>query len=154
MNVYSQTALKVGDKAPDFSGLNQDGKSISLSSYKDKKVVLFFYPKDNTPGCTAEACNLRDNNKDLIKAGYTVIGISTDDVASHKGFASEHSLPFPLIADTDQSINKKYGVWKEKERVGKKYFGTSRTTFVIDKGVITKIITDVSTSDHAAQILK
>jgi thioredoxin-dependent peroxiredoxin len=153
--VLAQTALKAGDKAPDFSGKDQDGKLVSLKDYKGKKVILYFYPKDNTPGCTAEACNLRDNKDMLAKEGYEILGVSTDDEASHKDFRNKYSLTFPLIADTDKSINQKYGVWVEKERDGKKFFGTARTTFIIDeKGMITQVIDKVETKDHASQILK
>lgn len=151
----AQTALKAGDKAPGFSGKDQDGKTVSLSDYEGKKVILYFYPKDNTPGCTAEACNLRDNKDLLAKEGYEVLGVSTDDESSHKDFRAKYSLPFPLIADTDKSINQKYGVWVEKERDGKKFMGTARTTFIIDeKGVIIQVIDKVETKDHANQILK
>jgi len=147
--------LKVGDKAPVFKGVDQDGNNISLADYKGKKVVLYFYPKDNTPGCTAQACNLRDNYKALLKAGYIVIGVSTDDEKSHLKFIKKFELPFPLIADTDKSINEQYGVWGEKSMFGKKYMGTIRTTFVIDeKGIISEIIDKVKTEDHTAQILK
>jgi peroxiredoxin Q/BCP len=153
--IFAQTTLKVGDKAPDFTAKDQDGNQVSLAQYKGKKVILYFYPKDGTPGCTAEACNLRDNKEVLMKEGYSILGVSTDDEASHKSFQQQHSLPFPLVADTDKSINQKYGVWVEKERDGKKFFGTARTTFIIDeKGVITKIIDKVDTKDHATQILK
>ncbi len=147
--------LKVGDKAPDFTAKDQDGKSVSLHDFAGKKVVLYFYPKDFTPGCTAEACSLRDSNADLVKAGYEIVGISTDDVASHKDFKAKYSLPFSLLADTDKSINQKYGVWVEKEKDGKKFMGTARTTFIInEKGVITSIIDKVDTKEHANQILK
>jgi peroxiredoxin Q/BCP len=147
--------LKVGDKAPVFKGVDQDGNNISLTDYKGKKVVLYFYPKDNTPGCTAQACNLRDNYKALLKTGYIVIGVSTDDEKSHLKFIKKFDLPFPLIADTDKSINEQYGVWGEKSMFGKKYMGTIRTTFVIDeKGIISEIIDKVKTEDHTAQILK
>lgn len=152
---FAQSGLKVGDKAPDFSAKDQDGKVISLHDYKGKKVILYFYPKDNTPGCTAEACNLRDNKDALAKEGYEILGVSTDDEASHRDFRDKYSLPFPLIADTDKTINQKYGVWVEKERDGKKFWGTARTTFIIDeKGVITEVIDKVETKDHASQILK
>jgi peroxiredoxin Q/BCP len=155
MNTQAQSALKIGDKAPDFTAKDQDGKTISLHDYKGKKIILYFYPKDQTPGCTQEACNLRDNHDSLLKSGYTTIGVSTDDVNSHKEFQTKYSLPFPLVADTDKSINQKYGVWVEKERDGQKYFGTARTTFLIDeKGVITSIIDKVDTKQHAEQILK
>jgi peroxiredoxin Q/BCP len=151
----AQTNLKVGDKAPDFTANNQDGNKVSLHDYKGKKVILYFSPKDNTSGCTAEACNLRDNKNALADAGYEVLGVSTDDEASHKGFQEKYSLPFPLIADTDKSINEKYGVWVEKERDGKKYMGTARTTFIIDEnGIITSIVDKVDTQNHADQILK
>jgi peroxiredoxin Q/BCP len=151
----AQSTVKVGDAAPDFNGQDQDGKEIKLSAYKGKKIILYFYPKDNTPGCTAEACNLRDNIDTLSTSGYVVIGVSTDDIASHKDFQKKYSLPFSLVADTDKSINQKYGVWVEKERDGKKFFGTARTTFVInEKGIVTNVIDKVDTKEHAAQILK
>lgn len=154
-NVSAQSKLKIGDKAPDFSGKDQDGKPVALKDYKGKKVVLYFYPKDQTPGCTAQACNLRDNIDLLTKEGYTILGVSTDDEASHREFREKYSLPFTLIADTDQSITQKYGVWVEKERDGKKFMGTARTTFIIDgNGNITDIIDKVETKDHASQILK
>lgn len=150
----AQTKLKIGDKAPEFSGKDQDGNVISLKSMKGKKVVLYFYPKDQTPGCTAQACNLRDNIDKLKDEGYTVLGVSTDDEASHREFREKYSLPFTLIADTDKSITNAYGVWVEKERDGKKVWGTARTTFIIDgNGVITDIIDKVDTKDHASQIL-
>ncbi len=146
--------LQAGDKAPDFKANNQKGETVKLSDYKGKKVVLYFYPKDNTPGCTAQACNLRDNYTALQKAGYEVIGISTDSVKSHQGFAEKQQLPFTLVADEDKSINEAYGVWKEKSMYGKKYMGTARTTFIInEEGVITEIIDKVKTGDHTAQIL-
>jgi peroxiredoxin Q/BCP len=155
MNSFSQNKLSIGDKAPDFTGKDQDGKQIALSDFNGKKVVLYFYPKDQTPGCTQEACSLRDNIGALTSEGYEVLGVSPDDVASHKEFQEKYSLPFSLIADTDKSINQKYGVWVEKERDGKKYMGTARVTFLIDEnGVITKIIDKVDTKDHANQILK
>jgi peroxiredoxin Q/BCP len=155
MNSIAQTKLRVGDKAPDFTGKDQDGKQITLSAYKGKKVILYFYPKDQTPGCTQEACNLRDNIGALSDGGYEVLGVSTDDEASHKEFQQKYNLPFSLVADTDKSINQKYGVWVEKERDGKKYWGTARVTFLIDEnGVITDIIDKVDTKEHASQILK
>ena len=155
MNSFSQGKLSIGDKAPEFSGLDQDGKQVALSDFKGKKVVLYFYPKDQTPGCTQEACNLRDNISALSSQGYEVMGVSSDDVSSHKEFQQKYNLPFSLIADTDKSINQKYGVWVEKERDGKKYMGTARVTFLIDeKGMISNIIDKVDTKDHANQILK
>ena len=148
-------SLQVGDKAPLFKGVDQDGKAISLPDFKGKKVVLYFYPKDNTEGCTKQACNLRDNYAALLNAGYAVIGVSTDDEKSHRKFIAKFELPFPLIADTERVINEQYGVWKEKSMYGKTYMGTVRTTFVIDeKGIITEIIAKVKTDDHTAQILK
>lgn len=150
----AQSKLKIGDKAPEFSGKDQDGNVVSLKSMKGSKVVLYFYPKDQTPGCTAQACNLRDNIDKLKDEGYTVLGVSTDDEASHREFREKYSLPFTLIADTDKSITKAYDVWVEKERDGKKVWGTARTTFIIDgNGIITDIIDKVDTKDHASQIL-
>lgn len=150
----AQLSLKAGDTAPAFTSKNQDGKTVSLSDYLGKKVILYFYPKDDTPGCTAQACNLRDNYAELQKAGYIILGISSDDEASHKSFIAKYNLPFPLIADTDKSINQKYGVWVEKERNGVKYWGTARTTFVIDEqGKIVRVIDKVETSDHTRQLL-
>jgi peroxiredoxin Q/BCP len=151
----AQTKLKIGDKAPEFSGKDQDGKPVSLSSLAGKKVVLYFYPKDQTAGCTAQACNLRDNIDLLTQQGYVILGVSTDDEASHREFREKYKLPFTLIADTDKSITQLYGVWVEKERDGKKFMGTARTTFIIDANrTITDIIDKVETADHASQILK
>jgi peroxiredoxin Q/BCP len=153
--MQAQSTLKAGDAAPDFTSKDQDGKTVSLHDFKGKKVVLYFYPKDQTPGCTAEACNLRDNISALTDAGYVVLGVSTDDEVSHKAFKDKYSLPFTLIADTDKSINQKYGVWVEKERDGKKFFGTARKTFLInEQGIITEVIEKVDTQQHTAQILK
>lgn len=146
--------LKVGDKAPDFKGKDQDGKDISLSDYKGKKLLLYFYPKDSTPGCTSEACSLRDGYDELLNSGYEVLGVSVDSEASHRKFIEKHSLPFRLLADTDKSVVTAYGVWGEKKFMGKTYTGTIRTTFLIDEnGVIENIITKVQTKDHANQIL-
>lgn len=140
--------------APDFKAKDQDGNEISLSQYRGKKVVLYFYPKDDTPGCTMQACNLRDHYSRFIEAGYIILGVSSDDEASHKAFKAKYSLPFSLVADTDKSINNNYGVWVEKEKEGKKYFGTARTTFVIDEnGLINKIIDQVDTNAHSDQLL-
>ena len=153
ISIFAQTP-KAGDKAPDFTAKDQDGKTITLSKLKGKKVVLYFYPKDDTPGCTAEACNLRDNYSELQKAGYVILGVSADDETSHKNFQQKYSLPFSLLADTDKAINQKYGVWVEKERDGKKFFGTARTTFIIDeKGIITQVIDKVETASHSQQII-
>ena len=142
-------------KAPLFEGTDQDGRTIMLDNYAGKKVVLYFYPKDNTPGCTAEACNLRDNYQSLLKKGFAVIGVSIDSEKSHKGFTTKYSLPFPLIADTSKKIVNDYGVYGEKKMYGKSYFGILRTTFVIDeKGIIEKIISKVDTQNHTEQIFK
>lgn len=147
-------ALQVNDLAPDFSGKDQNGAPISLSAFRGKKVVLYFYPKDDTPGCTKQACNLRDNNATLQDAGYQVIGVSIDDEKAHTKFINKFELNFPLVADTDKRIVEAYGVWVEKSMYGKKYFGTARVTFVInEEGVITKIIDKVKVDDHTAQIL-
>jgi peroxiredoxin Q/BCP len=148
-------SLKVGDTAPDFSVNDQSGKPVKLSDFKGKKVVLYFYPKDNTPGCTAEACNLRDNYQALMKAGYIVLGVSTDNEKSHQKFIDKFELPFPLLADTEKEIHEKYGTWVEKSMYGRKYMGTARVTFIIDEnGKIEEIIEKVKTKDHTAQILK
>ena len=147
--------LKAGDKAPDFKVHDENGKVRSLKDFKGKKLVLYFYPKDNTPGCTKEACNLRDNYTKFKKAGYEVIGVSTDSESSHKKFIDKQSLPFSLLADTDMELVKAYDVYGDKVLYGKKYKGVFRTTFVInEKGVIEEVITDVDTSAHAEQILK
>ena len=147
-------ALAKGDKAPDFTTKDQDGKLVKLSDFKGKKVVLYFYPKDMTPGCTAEACNLRDNYKVLQKQGYEVLGISTDDEKMHRKFIEKEKLPFRLLADTDKSVHEKYGTWIEKSMYGRKYMGTARITYVIDEnGIIDEVIGKVDTKDHTAQIL-
>lgn len=146
--------LKVGDKAPEFSGIDQDGNAIQLTDFKGKKVILYFYPKDNTPGCTAQACNLRDNYEALLEKGYEVIGISSDNEKSHKKFIEKHELPFPLIADTEKEIHNQFGTWGEKSMYGRKYMGTFRTTFVInEEGIIEEIIQKVKTKDHTNQII-
>jgi peroxiredoxin Q/BCP len=148
------TTLKPGDAAPHFSATDQHGNVISLESLKGKKVVLYFYPKDDTPGCTAEACNLRDNHSDLIKQGYVVIGVSPDPVAKHEKFTAKYELPFSLLPDTEKQIIQAYSVWGPKKFMGKSYDGVFRTTFVIDeKGLIEKVFTQVDTKEHTAQIL-
>ncbi len=146
--------LNIGDKAPVFQGKDQDGNDINLESFLGKKVVLYFYPKDDTPGCTAQACNLRDNYDRFLAQGYEVLGLSGDDEASHKKFREKYNLPFPLVADPDKSINELYGVWVEKNMYGNVYMGTARTTFIIDEnGIITDIISKVDTAGHTDQIL-
>ncbi len=147
--------LETGQKAPQFEAKNEKGELIKLSDYLGKKVVLYFYPKDATPGCTAQACDLRDNYDALLKAGYVVLGVSSDDEKSHKKFIEKQSLPFPLLADTDLKVHEAYGTWVEKSMYGRKFMGTARTTFVIDeKGILAEIIEKVDTKNHTAQILK
>jgi len=147
--------LKEGSKAPMFEGIDQNGKTVKLTDFTGKKLILYFYPKDNTPGCTAEACNLRDNHDSLIKKGFAVVGVSPDSEKSHKGFAGKFSLPFPLIADTSKEIMNDYGVWGEKKMYGKSYMGVIRTTFIIDeKGIIEKVIEKVDTAGHTEQIFQ
>nr|WP_294869632.1 thioredoxin-dependent thiol peroxidase [uncultured Pedobacter sp.] len=147
--------LKEGQKAPDFTAKDQDGNSVSLSQFIGKKVVLYFYPKDDTPGCTAEACDFRDNYQGLTAKGIVVLGVSVDDEKSHQKFVTKHSLPFTLLADTDQKIVEAYGVWGEKNMYGKKYMGTHRTTFLIDEtGIISHIIKKVDTKNSTAQVLE
>lgn len=148
-------ALEAGTKAPDFKTKDQDGKEVSLSDFKGKKVVLYFYPNDMTEGCTLEACNLRDNYKALQKAGYEVLGISSNDEKSHRKFIEKENLPFRLLADVDKSVHDMYGTWVEKSMYGRKFMGTARVTFLIDeKGTIEEVIGKVDTRNHARQILK
>ena len=149
--------MNIGDKAPEFLGLNEKGEEIRLSNYKGRKIVLYFYPKDMTSGCTAQACNLRDNYEELRKQGYEVIGVSINDQKSHQKFIEKNSLPFTLIADTEQKLVQEFGVWGEKSMYGRKYMGTFRTTFIInEEGIIERIILpkEIKTKDRAAQILK
>lgn len=148
------TTLQEGDKAPSINAVDQDGKPVTLEQYSGKKLILYFYPKDNTPGCTAESCNLRDNYDDLLKSGYDVVGVSPDSEKSHQKFIEKQNLPFRLIADVDKKVCEDYGIWGLKKFMGKEYMGVNRTTFVIDgNGIIEKIITKVQTKDHAAQII-
>jgi thioredoxin-dependent peroxiredoxin len=148
------SVLKIGDKAPAFESVDQDGNPISLKDYSGKKLVLYFYPKDDTPGCTAEACNLRDNYEMLLKKGYRILGVSADDERSHKKFISKYVLPFPLLADKDKKIIKDYGAWGKKNLYGKEYDGILRTTYVIsENGIIEKVFTKVDTKNHTTQIL-
>lgn len=147
-------ALSVGTKAPAFKAKDQDSNIVSLADLKGKKVVLYFYPKDMTPGCTAEACSLRDNYKALQKAGYEVFGISSDDEKMHKKFIAKEKLPFRLLADTDKTVHHQFGTWIEKSMYGRKYMGTARVTYIIDEnGIITEVIEKVDTKNHAEQIL-
>jgi peroxiredoxin Q/BCP len=146
--------LEVGQKAPEFETINQNGETIKLSDYLGKKVVLYFYPKDNTPGCTSQACNLKDNYDMLLAKGYIVLGVSVDDQKSHTKFIQKFELPFDLLVDTDHQLVEKYGVWVEKSMYGKKYMGTARTTFIIDEsGNLLEIIEKVDTKDHVSQII-
>jgi len=146
--------LHEGDQAPDFIANDQNGKQISLSDYKGKNLILYFYPKDDTPGCTAEACSFRDNYQSMLGKGFEVIGVSTDSEKSHKKFETKYSLPFPLIADTEKTINEAYGVWVEKNMYGRKYMGTARKTFIIGPGgTIDKIIDKVDTKNSSQQVL-
>ncbi|MDR1877652.1 MAG: thioredoxin-dependent thiol peroxidase [Flavobacteriaceae bacterium] len=147
--------LKIGDKVPDFEGTGQDGETIKYSDYKGKKVIIYFYPKADTPGCTAEGCSLRDNYKALQAQGYEIIGVSKDTVEKQKSFHDKYSFPFPLIADTDKKIIRAFGAWGKKKFMGKEFDGILRYTFLIDeKGIVTDIITKVKTKEHAEQILK
>lgn len=149
------TELKEGSPAPAFEGMDQNGNKVSLNSFRGKKVVLYFYPKDDTPGCTAQACNLRDNHSELLSKGFAVVGISTDSVKSHKKFEAKFDLPFPLIADEDRKIVEQYGVWGEKQFMGKTYMGTNRTTFLIDEsGLIKKIILKPDTKNQTEQVME
>jgi len=147
--------LKEGDKAPDFNSKDQDGNPVKLSDFKGQKVVLYFYPKDDTPGCTKEACSFRDADDVYQKKGIKVLGVSTDDEKSHQKFISKFQLPFDLLADTDKSIVESYGVWGEKSMYGKKYMGTNRKTFLIDEnGKIAKIFDKVNVAEHADEVLE
>ncbi len=149
------TELKEGQKAPFFTGTDQNGNHVKLDDFKGKKLVLYFYPKDNTPGCTDEACNLRDNYTELLDKGFAVVGVSPDSDKSHINFAGRHNLPFPLISDTDKKILSDYGAWGEKKMYGKAFMGVLRTTFIIDEeGNIEKIIKKVDTKQHTDQIFK
>lgn len=148
-------ALVVGKAAPDFIAKDQNGKDVKLSDLRGKKVVLYFYPKDLTPGCTAEACSLRDNYKALQKAGYEVFGISSDNEKLHRKFIEKEKLPFSLLADTDKTVHHKYETWVEKSMYGRTYMGTARVTYLIDeRGIISEVIEKVDTKNHASQILK
>lgn len=146
--------LQAGDAAPEFAAKDQNGAEVKLADFKGKKVILYFYPKDNTPGCTAQACNLRDNYEVLLSKGYIVLGVSVDDEKSHQKFIKKFDLPFPLLADTDYAIVESYGVWVGKSMYGRTFMGIARTTFVINEnGVIEEIIGKVDTKNHTDQIL-
>lgn len=150
----NNTTMKIGDKIPEILGINAEGAEVKASDFAGKKLAIYFYPKDNTPGCTAEACSLRDGYAELRAAGFEVIGISKDSAASHQKFAAKHELPFTLIADTDLRMNEAFGVWQLKKMCGRESMGTVRTTFLTDEnGVITDIINKVNTKDSARQIL-
>lgn len=147
-------ALQVGDKAPVFEAKDQHENLVKLSNFQGKKLVLYFYPKDDTPGCTAQACSLRDNYDAMLAKGYAVLGVSVDDEKAHQKFIKKYNLPFSLLADTDHAVVEAYGVWVEKSMYGRTYMGTARTTFVIDEqGVIQEIISKVDTKNHAGQVL-
>lgn len=147
--------LKIGDNAPYFEGVNQNGETVTLNDYKGKKLVLYFYPKDSTPGCTAEACDLRDNYQRFISLGYEILGVSKDSEASHRKFIEKYQLPFPLLSDKESEVQKVYDAWGLKKFMGREFMGTLRKTFVIDEnGVIVDIIEKVNTKAHTQQLLK
>ena len=147
-------APQVGDKAPQFEAKDQNGNTVQLADFQGKKVVLYFYPKDDTPGCTAQACSLRDSYDAMLAQGYVVLGVSVDDEKSHQKFIKKYNLPFALLADTNHALVEAYGVWVEKSMYGRTYMGTARTTFVIDEqGVIQEIISKIDTKNHAEQVL-
>jgi peroxiredoxin Q/BCP len=155
MSKASSGDLKVGQKAPDFTVLNDAGEKVKLSDFKGKKVVLYFYPKDDTPGCTTEACAFRDGFAEIKKHGAVILGVSTDSVESHQKFKSKFDLNFPLLADTDKKIVEAYGTWKEKSMYGKKYMGIERTTFIIDpQGKISHIFPKVKVNEHYDQVVE
>ncbi|WP_044204115.1 thioredoxin-dependent thiol peroxidase [Flammeovirga sp. OC4] len=147
-------SLEIGQAAPQFESVDQNGNTVKLSDFKGKKVVLYFYPKDMTPGCTAQACDLRDNYEKLLSEGYVVLGVSTDSEERHQKFIAKHELPFPLLADVDHKVHDLYGTWQLKKTFGKEYMGTVRTTFIIDEeGILTDIIKKVKTKEHTKQII-
>ncbi|AWY00826.1 peroxiredoxin [Marinomonas primoryensis] len=147
--------IEIGQIAPDFSAKDQNGEIITLSQFKGKKVALYFYPRDSTPGCTAQACDLRDNYQTLLEQDFVILGVSTDTEKKHQNFIAKYNLPFPLIADTEKDVHELYGTWQLKKFMGRESMGTVRTTFIIDEnGLISDIISKVKTKEHAAQILK
>ncbi len=148
--------MEIGDKVPDFLGTDENGKELRMQDFAGKKLVLYFYPKDSTPGCTQEACNLRDNYERMLAKGYAVVGVSVQDAKSHKRFIEKNNLPFPLIADTEMVLNNAFGVWGEKSMCGRKYMGTFRTTFIInEEGIVEQIFKpkEIKVKNHAEQIL-
>lgn len=147
--------IKAGDKAPDFKVVNQNNVEVSLGDFKGKKLILFFYPKDNTPGCTAESCNLRDNYSQLNSLGFEILGVSADSIESHQKFIAKYDLPFDLLSDTNRELIQSFGVWGPKKFMGKEYEGIHRTTFIIDEnGIVEKVFSKVKTKEHSEQILK
>jgi peroxiredoxin Q/BCP len=147
-------SIQIGQAAPDFSANNQNGKTLTLGDFKGKKLVLYFYPKDDTPGCTAEACSLRDHYQTFLAQGYAILGVSPDNEAKHQKFIAKYDLPFDLLADTDHAVAEAYGVWVEKSMYGRQYMGIARTTFVIDEnGIMADIIQKVNTKEHGPQLL-
>ena len=147
--------IKIGDKAPEINSIDQNGEKITLKQFLGKKIILYFYPKDMTPGCTAQSCNLRDNYQQLLDSGYVVLGCSADSPEKHQKFIEKYDLPFPLISDQSKEVLNKYGIWALKKFMGKEYMGILRTTFIIDEnGIIEDIITKVKTKEHTSQILK
>lgn len=147
-------SLLANTKAPNFQGNDQDGNLIRLEDYKGKKLILYFYPKDNTPGCTAESCNLRDNYEALLEKGFAIIGVSADTERKHRNFISKYNLPFPLLADVDKEVCKAFDVWHPKKIFGKEFLGIVRTTYIIENGMITHVFEKVNTDNHTEQILK
>ena len=148
--------MEIGDKVPDFLGTDENGNELRMQDFAGKKLVLYFYPKDSTPGCTQEACNLRDNYERMLAKGYAVVGVSVQDAKSHKRFIEKNNLPFPLIADTEMVLNNSFGVWGEKSMCGRKYMGTFRTTFIInEEGIVEQIFKpkEIKVKNHAEQIL-
>lgn len=155
LTIKLNVIMKIGDKIPELLGLDQNGNEVKASDFAGRKLIIYFYPKDNTPGCTAEACSLATGYSALKRAGFALLGVSKDSAASHQKFADKYSLPFPLIADVDTTLNQAFGVWREKKMAGRTYMGTVRTTFIIDEqGVVTHIIEKVNTKDSANQILE